>query len=133
MSNTVEAHLIWETDQAFQAASGDRQMIVDGEQQQGWSPMQHLLVALGGCMGIDIVDILTKMRTAPSRLEVELVGERPTEPPRRFQRITMKLRLEGDVPLKNVERAVELSRETYCSVWRTFSQDTELNVDVQLS
>ena len=133
MSNTVEAKLVWREEHAFEASSGSHQMVVDGNQDAGWSPMQHLLVALGGCMGIDIADILTKMRTPPARMEVELVGERPTDPPRRFQRITLPLRIQGDVPLKNVERAVELSRDTYCSVWRTFSQDTELNVDIELS
>ncbi|NKB87804.1 MAG: OsmC family peroxiredoxin [Acidobacteria bacterium] len=133
MSNTVEASLVWKAEQSFEATSGARGMIVDGEQTAGWSPMQHLLVALGGCMGIDIADILMKMRTPPTRLGLELVGERPEDPPRRFNRITLLLKVEGDVPLKNVDRAVELSRDRYCSVWRTFSQDTEFNVDIEIS
>jgi putative redox protein len=133
MSNTVEARMVWKEHHSFSAAAGANELVVDGDQEAGLSPMQHLLVALGGCMGIDIADILTKMRTVPERLEIELVGERPADPPRRFQRVTLKLRIEGDVPLKNVERAVALSRDTYCSVWRTFSQDTEFNVDIELN
>lgn len=133
MSDHVATHLEWRDGVRFDAATGEHRFIVDGDQRDGASPMQHLLVALGGCMGIDIADILQKMRTPPARLAMELVGHRPADPPRRFERIVMTLQIQGDVPLRNVERAISLSRDRYCSVWRTLDQDTVLDIDVEIT
>jgi putative redox protein len=132
MKGNTTAQMRWRAGVVFDATTGSHTFRVDGDSAAGASPMQHLLVALGGCMGIDIADILVKMRTPPGRLDVALEGERPAEPPRRFTRVTMTLRIEGDVPLRNVERAIALSRDRYCSVWRTFGQDTVLEVDIEL-
>ena len=130
MSTTAE--LVWRAGMQFDATTGGHEFLVDGDKEHGASPMQHLLVALGGCMGIDITDILAKMRTPVDSLRLSMVGERPDEPPRRFVAVTLTLHIEGEVPLRNVERAIALSRDRYCSVWQTFSQDTVLNVDVDL-
>jgi putative redox protein len=132
MNDKVATQLEWRDGVRFEAVTGSHSFVVDGDQGAGASPMQHLLVALGGCMGIDIADILEKMRTPPTRLAVSLEGERPAEPPRRFERIVMTVQIQGDVPLRNVERAISLSRDRYCSVWRTLDQDTVLEVDVEV-
>jgi len=132
MNDNVATQLQWKDGVRFDVVTGEHSFVVDGDRADGASPMQHLLIALGGCMGIDIADILEKMRTPPTRLGVSLEGERPTEPPRRFERIVMTLQIQGDVPLRNVERAISLSRDRYCSVWRTLDQDTVLVIDVEI-
>ncbi len=132
MSDSVTTQLEWRDGVRFAVVTGDHRFLLDGDQAQGASPMQHLLVALGGCMGIDIADILEKMRTPPTRLGLSLEGERPVDPPRRFERIVMTLQIQGDVPLRNIERAISLSRDRYCSVWRTIDQDTVLDIDVEI-
>lgn len=132
MSDSVATRLEWQDGVRFSVATGDHRFVVDGDGTEGASPMQHLLVALGGCMGIDIADILEKMRTPPTRLGVSLEGQRPDDPPRRFERIIMTVQIEGNVPLRNVERAISLSRDRYCSVWRTLDQDTVLDIDVEI-
>jgi putative redox protein len=133
MEGKTTARLEWRDGVQFDASTGDHDLRIDGDSAAGASPMQHLLVALGGCMGIDIADILVKMRTPPDGISLSLEGERPDEPPRRFTRVVMTLRVQGDVPVRNVERAIALSRDRYCSVWRTFGQDTVLDVDVEIS
>jgi len=133
MSDSVEARLEWRDGVRFEVETGEYRFLVDGDRAEGASPMQHLLVALGSCMGIDIADILEKMRTPPARLRVTLAGERPEDPPRRFERIIMTLQIEGEVPLRNVERAISLSRDRYCSVWQTFDQATVLDIEVEIS
>lgn len=132
MTDNVAARLEWRDGVRFEVVTGNHRFLVDGDQAEGASPMQHLLIALGGCMGIDIADILEKMRTPPTRLALSLQGERPEEPPRRFERIVMTLQIEGEVPLRNVERAISLSRDRYCSVWRTLDQDTVFDIDVEI-
>lgn len=132
-TNTLQARLDWHEERRFTARFAGREVAVDGDNAAGVSPMGQLLIALGGCMGIDIVDILGKMRTPPESFAVELHGDRAEEPPRRFVRLVMTLRIGGDVPLANVERAVALSRDRYCSVWKTLDPDTPFDVDIEIS
>ena len=109
--------------------------IVDaGPSKAGPGPMDHLLLAAAGCMSADVIDILGKGRVVPERLEVRVTGKRAEKPPRRFTAITMAFHiggvLSGDRP--KVERAVNLSRETYCSVLHTLRPDLELLFEVHL-
>jgi putative redox protein len=83
-------------------------------------------MGLAGCMAADVVDILRKGRHPLSALRVTFTGTRAEAPPRRFLRISLQFHLEGAVPADAVDRAIALSREKYCSVWHSFSQDIEL-------
>ena len=86
----------------------------------GSNPMELLLMALGGCTGMDIVSILAKMKESYAGFRVELSGERAEEPPRRFTRIFVDYYLTSDSVLTdNVAKAVRLSAEKYCSVGGT--------------
>src|SRR5688500_1922207 len=60
--------------------------VVDGGTKAGPSPMDHLLLALAGCMSSDVIDILKKGRVPIEHFQVEVVGERAPNPPRRFTR-----------------------------------------------
>ena len=132
-SDTISATLKWREGIVFDGAIPGLETIVDGDARLGASPMGHLLLALAGCMSIDIADILGKMRTPADSFSVDVVGTRPEDPPRRFQRVVMTVSIVGAVPAKNVERAVRLSRERYCSVLHTLDPELELDVDVELT
>jgi putative redox protein len=93
----------------------------------GSSPMELILMALGGCTGMDIVSILTKMQQKFEGFRVELSGERSVETPRRFTRITVEYYLTSDaVGAENVIKAVRLSVEKYCSVGATLAPGVAL-------
>jgi len=86
----------------------------------GSNPMELVLMALGGCTGMDVVSILAKMKESYSGFRVELSGERAAEPPRRFIRIFVDYYLTSDSVLTdNVVKAIQLSAEKYCSVGAT--------------
>ena len=88
----------------------------------GSSPMEVLLMALGGCTGMDIVSILAKMKESYAGFRVEMSGERAEEPPRRFTRIFVDYYLTSDsVLMDNVVKAIRLSAEKYCSVGGTLA------------
>ncbi len=108
--------------------------IVDGGSKAGPSPTDHLLLAFGGCMGADVIDILGKSRVPLESLEVDVVGTRAPTPPRRFMTVTMTFRLRGPLPADRpkVERAVNLSRETYCSVLHSLRPDLELSFEIRM-
>ena len=83
----------------------------------GPSPMETVLLALGGCTGMDVIDILGKMRAPLSGLEIAIAADRADEHPRVFTRIALEYVFVGDgLRPEQVSRAVELSQERYCSV-----------------
>src|SRR5687768_3333943 len=99
--------------------------VVDAGGKGGPSPMDHLLLAAAGCMSADVLDILGKSRVPVESMEVQIEGRRAEKPPRRFTAITMSFRLRGPASADRpkVERAVHLSRDTYCSVLHTLRPD----------
>ena len=123
---TIE--LIWEHDLVFGGRSGDIHLSLDSASVVGLSPMQALGFALSGCMAMDVVHVLTKGRHDLRGLRVDFTGQRATDEPRRFTAITLHYTITGDVPADKIERALELSREKYCSVWHSMRQDIELTL-----
>lgn len=88
-----------------------------GGEGSGFGPMQLLLVAFGGCTGIDVVDIMRKQRQRLEDLEIVVSGERVSEHPRVYDKIHVEYRVSGkDLKEKAVQRAIELSEQKYCSV-----------------
>jgi putative redox protein len=95
--------------------------------------MQLLLLAAAGCMGIDIKMILEKSRVPFEGLEIEVVGERAPEAPRRYVRIEMICRVLGPSAddADKVQRAVDLSKDKYCSVLHTLDPATDVQVRIE--
>lgn len=135
MSDLEQVTLRWSGEDLVFEGSGafGGSVTIDGNGGQGPSPMDALLLALAGCMTADIRSILEKSRVPLDGLEVSVGGERAVEPPRRYTRIEMVFRLSGPGPedAAKVERAVALSRETYCSVMHTLRQDVEIDIRVE--
>jgi putative redox protein len=87
------------------------------EGKAGVSPMEMLLVALAGCTGMDIVSILTKKRQQPQDFQLKVRGKRAADFPKIWSEIEVTYHLWGDnITPKDVEQAIELSEEKYCSV-----------------
>jgi putative redox protein len=86
----------------------------EGEARTGPGPMELMLLGVGGCTAIDIVDILEKERETVEAFRIEMESERAPEPPTVFTRIHMKYVLRGDLKEANVKRAIDLSMEKYC-------------------
>lgn len=122
----VEAELVWAGNARFGATSGSSAIVVDGDGAAGPSPMQLVAEGLAACMAIDVVTILAKGRHPVTGLRVSLSADRAAETPRRYTRVSLAFHVTGDVPEPAVERAIALSRATYCSVWHSLRQDIEL-------
>jgi putative redox protein len=91
------------------------------------TPMELLLVALGGCTGVDVVSILRKKRERVTGYYVEVRGARREEHPRAYTRIEMKHVVRGHgLSERAVAQAVELSDEKYCSVAATLRPAAEI-------
>jgi putative redox protein len=98
-----------------------------GGQAAGPSPMQTVLLALGGCTGMDVVDVLRKMRAPLEGLEIHVAADRAEEHPRVFTRIALEYVFTGaDLRSEQVTRAIELSQTRYCSVSAMLRRSAEI-------
>jgi putative redox protein len=128
----MAVELVWEHDLVLSGSSGTTPMTLDSASAEGPSPMQALGFALAGCMTMDVVHVLKKGRHDLQGLKVGLVAERAEEEPRRFTRVTLHFTVTGAVPPEPIQRAIDLSRDKYCSVWHSLRQDIELTVTFTL-
>jgi putative redox protein len=120
--------LLWEHDLVLNGTSGNTSMTLDSVSAAGPSPMQALGFALAACMAMDVVHVLRKGRHDLRGLKVALVAERADEEPRRFTSVALQFTVTGHVPPEPIQRAIDLSRDKYCSVWNSLRQDIELKV-----
>jgi putative redox protein len=108
-------------------------IVIDGANAAGPSPVESLLLALAGCMAADLVEIALKMRVPIASVGVRAEGDRAVEPPRRYTRIALHFAVGGttadDEP--KLQRALDLSRERYCSVWHTLRPDLPIEISLE--
>lgn len=116
----------------FAAESGGVHLTLDSAGVGGPSPVQALAISLAGCMGMDVVHVLTKGRHPFTGIDIVLDGDRAPEEPRRIVRVRLHCRVAGTMPVEAVERALQLSREKYCSVWHSMRQDIELTTTCEV-
>jgi putative redox protein len=130
ISPLTKASLTWSRDLVFAGRTPQGyELDFDAEAQWGCKPTEALLLSLGGCMAIDIVSILKKMRMEIRQLRIDLAGERNPEPPQYFKTVEMVLHLAGrNLDPRRIDRAIALSRQTYCSVYNSLRPDLELKI-----
>ena len=99
----------------------------------GASPMELLLVSLGGCTGMDVISILRKKRQNVTGFELRLHGDRATDHPKVFTAFTIEYVVRGvDIDAAAVARAVELSVENYCSVHAMLHKAAEIQTVITI-
>ncbi|MCS7197914.1 MAG: OsmC family protein [Candidatus Bipolaricaulota bacterium] len=104
-----------------------------GGHDTGPRPMELVLMALGGCTGMDVVSILRKMQVQFTRFEMKVEGERAAEHPKYFTKIRVLYRIWGDVPEEKLKRAIDLSLEKYCSVSHSLKPKAEISYAYQIN
>jgi putative redox protein len=105
----------------------------DVKYEEGCSPTETLLLSIAGCLSIDIVYILRKMRCEISKYEVEVEGARNLTPPQYYRSVDMMIHISGEgITRKKIDRAIGLSRDKYCSVYHSLRKDMEVNVKYEI-
>ena len=91
-----------------------------GGHNEGVSPMQSMLMAMGACSAIDVVLILKKQKQEITDFTISIDGEREEgKEPSLWKTIHAHFKLTGKIEKEKAQRAVELSIEKYCSVAAT--------------
>lgn len=113
-------------------ASSGHAVIMDGDtsvggENTGPRPMELLLIAAGGCSGMDVISILKKKKQAVTGLEINVSGQKSEEYPKKFTGVTLEFNIKGrNIEELAVKRAVELSMTKYCSVKATLEGSAEI-------
>lgn len=88
-----------------------------GGQELGVRPMELVLMALGSCSVLDLINILKKQRQDIKDIDIEVSGERSTNVPSVFTDIHLQFRISGNnIDRDKAEKAAELAVKKYCSV-----------------
>ena len=121
MANTTARVKLIEGMQMLAESGSGHTLVMDaaasvGGRNMGIRPMELLLIGMGGCAAIDVLTILRKGRHNVSDCVATLEGIRAETEPKVYLEIHMHFTITGKkVPVKAVERAIQLSEEKYCS------------------
>lgn len=131
ISHVNKATLTWDKELIFIGRTNRGYEIeFDAQQQWGCSPTESLLLSVAGCMGIDMVSFLQKMKCEIKSYKMDIVGERNPTPPQYYTSMEMIISVKGaGLTDKKLERAISLSHEKYCSVYHTLRKDLKMKVD----
>ena len=104
------------------------------EPSKGASPMELLLMGVGGCSAIDVVSILKKQRQEITSYKMEVEGQRKEiREAKPFEAIHVTLHLEGKIDEAKAVRAAKLSFEKYCSVSITMEASVKITYSIELN
>jgi putative redox protein len=128
----VVLDLEWRGEHRFQGRAGDVEITLDSPPAAGPSPVQALAFGLAGCMAIDVAVVMKRGRFDVKAMRVHLEAERAPTEPKRLTKVDLHFTLVGAIPPDRVERALQLSREKYCSVWHSMRADIELRTTYEI-
>ena len=130
----MKATVVWKEKSAFVGKSESGHNVrMDcatdkGGDNSGPSPMELMLLALGGCTGMDVVAFLKKRKVEPAGVEIEIEAERAREHPQVYTKATILYKIKGDgIKESDVKWAVELSQSKYCSVTAMFAKTAKID------
>jgi putative redox protein len=104
-----------------------------GGSNAGSSPKELILFGLAGCASVDVVSILQKRRINLERYEVNVEAEVAEQHPKVIKTMHLSFLFKGkNIKPKDVERAIELSRTTYCGVWATLKDSVEITYSYEI-
>lgn len=104
-----------------------------GGRNLGMRPMELLLIGMGGCTQFDVVTILKKARQQITDCVAEITAERAETVPKVFTKIHVHFVVTGrDLNPVQVERAIKLSAEKYCSASLMLGKSAEITHDFEI-
>jgi putative redox protein len=135
----MKTRVKWVEGVSFVAETGSgHAVVVDGApdaggRNLGMRPMELVLAGAASCTAFDVVWILKKARQPVADCVVEAEAERAPVEPKVFTRIHLKYAIAGrGLDARQVERAVKLSKEKYCSATTMLERSAEITYEVAI-
>lgn len=135
----MHARIKWIENRAFLGQSGSgHAVLMDGAPEAGGNdmgprPMEMLLMGAGGCTAFDVVSILEKARANIRDCVVDITAERAQTDPKVFTRLHLHFVVTGQaLKPEQVERAIKLSAEKYCSATIMLGKTAEVSHDFEI-
>ena len=135
----MDIKVSWAGEAAFIGESGSgHKVVMDGPPEGGGRdlgprPMEMLLLGTGACSSYDVISILKKSRQDVKSCQVEVSAERADSEPKVFTKIHIHFKVTGaNLKEKQVERAVSLSAEKYCSASIMLGATAEISHDYEI-
>lgn len=122
---------IWKSGHAFDSFKESSKIEIDAK--GGFNPKALLLSGLAGCTGVDIVDILEKMRVPFADLKIEVETEQTSGPPKVFKDIHMNYIITTSEENRDkVKKAIDLSLEKYCGVAAMLKKNSKIDYTITI-
>lgn len=129
---------VWKENNIFETDVDGHNVVIDlaedaGGNNAGPRPKKLLLVAAAGCTGLDVVEILKKMRIDIRGFNVQIESEMTEEHPKQYTSLKVVYEFEGEnLPKEKVERACRLSFENYCGVLAMYKKAVSVTYEVKI-
>jgi len=108
---------IWINKHEFESKQDHNTIKLDGSKEKGFSPKALLLSGLAACSGIDVVDILTKMKLAFSDFTIDVEADQTDDHPKVFKEIMITYKMKTNAGNgEKIKKAIDLSLDKYCGV-----------------
>ncbi|HYW96315.1 MAG TPA: OsmC family protein [Bacteroidales bacterium] len=130
--------LSWLSEMSFEADINGHKVYLDaspdhGGKNMGPRPKPFMLLALGGCTGMDVVSILGKMRVEFDSLNIRVEGNLTEEHPKHFDNMKVIYEFSGKgLSMDKLQKAVDLSKERYCGVSANYRESMDLEYEVRI-
>ena len=129
----MKTKTIWKKEHQFTSYHEHNAIQIDGSRQHGNGPKSLLLSGLAGCSGIDVVDILNKMRVDFSAFEIDAETTQTEDNPKVFNDIHLIYKIKTAKENEDkVRKAIDLSLEKYCGVSAMLKKNSDINYSIQL-
>lgn len=121
----------WTGARTFKSEQRNAKIELDSD--AGFSPKALLLTGLAGCSGVDVVEILEKMRVPFASLRIEAEADQTDEPPKVFKDIHLKYILVMEEEHRDkVQKAIDLSLEKYCGVAAMLKKNSGIDYTIEI-
>ena len=124
---------VWHREHEFTSSLDHNTIKIDGARKNGFGPKALLLAGLAGCSGIDVVDILKKMRVEFSAFSIEVKAAQTEDLPKVYNDIYIAYKVKTDIENeKKVRNAIDLSLEKYCGVSAMLRKNSPIHYTLEI-
>jgi len=131
LKTSMKTSTIWKSGHAFESIQRDAKIEIDSK--TGFSPKALLLSGLAACSGIDVVEVLEKMRVPFADLKIEVETNQTNEHPRVFKDIHMNYTIKtAEENRHKVKKAIDLSLDKYCGVAAMLKKNSAIHYTINI-